>query len=169
MRALLITLLSSLIAAGSLRACGICPGLSGNPLTLTHPRAIEIAIATRAALDRGAIRVASPGAGWNNRESSTGIDIAKSWLSQSDFAKHFPSTPSTIHIVLVDTSHTVVAHQRGGEWLYDPLSTASADRIVATTATSLRALRDGELKIAEAEKLGLLLIEERHEIATRSK
>ena len=41
-------------------ACGVCLSVQGNPLALPHPRAIEVAVATRNALDRGLLRSASP-------------------------------------------------------------------------------------------------------------
>src|SRR5581483_10543007 len=97
-------------------SCGFCPSLQGNPLALPQPKAIEIAVATRAALDKGRIQPASlPSAGgsWNHRAKQSGIAILHSWVERANANQDRRQAGSfSMHIILIDTSESLVIQSR---------------------------------------------------------
>src|SRR5262245_23040518 len=61
---------SALLVAESAYACGICFSLNGDALALPHPQAIELAVATRSAMDRGVLPTVASNTsqGWDQRK-----------------------------------------------------------------------------------------------------
>jgi hypothetical protein len=151
-------------------ACGFCFSLSGNPLALPHPRAIEIAVATRAALDRGLIRQRLPepatGAGWDRRQERSGVPLMKAWVEGGHAAKAFSARePFTLHIVLVDTSEGYAAHLRSGRAEFEPQPGSPADVVVVTTRPALCAILANQINLDDAVAAGVLVVERPRKLA----
>ena len=159
------------LAASPACGCGLCQVLVGNPLSLPHPRAIEVAVATRAALDRGLIRQPSPepaaGAGWDRRRDRSGVPMMQAWVEGGPAAAAFGGGPCTLHLVLVDTSEAVAAHLRSGRAVLEPRPAGPADVVVVTTRPALRALLAGQIKLDEAVAAGIVVVERPGKLARR--
>jgi hypothetical protein len=145
----------------SASACGICFTLGNDGLALPHPKAIEIAVATRVALDKGLIRL-PPGSqsGWNLREKLQGPALMDRW---SEKVKALPTQKRgetvSFHVVLIDSCEAFVVHVRGGTMVCVPGKMERGQTGLATTSITLAALLDGRLEWAQAVKLRLLQVE----------
>src|SRR5262249_48726579 len=145
MRLFSAAILATMCLTGFAAACDVCIALRGDALALPHPRAIEVAVATRAALDKGLLRPApasAPVGGWNRRDDASGAALAKAWAEKLSAAPLRPETFS-LHVVLVDTSEAFVIHVRGGRAVVEP-GGVGAEAAAATTSITLRALVGGE-------------------------
>ncbi len=169
MRTLLAILAGLLLIAAPVWGCGICSSFDGNPLALPHPRAIEIAVATRSAFDLGILREQrldvkkiSP-SGWNRKTSpGSGLDSLKTWLEKKNAGKTLANRePVSLHIVLIDTNETAAIHFRSGAVVLEPQIKGVGDAVVATTSHGLRALLSGEITMEHAIKKALAHIEGR--------
>lgn len=143
--------------------CGLCFSFGGNPLALPHPRTIEIAVATRAAIDKGVLKAPSrtsvTGA-WNARDQQTGLSALKTWSEMaSPPASKAIGESFTLHIVLVDTAQSCTIHARAGHCVLAPRTGGHADASLATTQAAIQAILSGELSWERAMECGLLHIE----------
>ena len=152
--------------------CGICHSIQGNPLALPHPRAIEIAVATRSALDKGALgevaeRPESAGVanGWNRRPKLTGASLLRTWLDTRDSARLVGPETFSLHVVLIDTEETFAVHVRGGSAVLEHRAAGTADAVVATTRPALQAILTGRLGLDQSIESGLLVVEGNQRIA----
>src|SRR5271170_5085869 len=81
-------IVGAFVVCESASACGICFTLGNDGLALPHPKAIEIAVATRAALDKGLLRVPEVSqTGWDRREKRQGLFLMDRW------SENFKATP----------------------------------------------------------------------------
>lgn len=148
------------VLADAAFACGLCLSVQGNPLALPHPRAIEVAVATRTALDSGTLRLASAG-GWDNRRTPSARDYLAEWSANRriDAAANI-----SIHILLIDTSDAAVIVGRGGRLILAPGGDVG-DCVMVTTSVTLRAVLAGELSLRNALQNNLVVIEGKKDLA----
>jgi hypothetical protein len=147
--------------------CGFCIALQGNALALPHPKAIEIAQATRAALDRGVLKenplVASSlwregGQGMTALERVPPPELVKAWAAKIQ-PKPRDSPALNMTFVFIDTEQTCGVVFRGGAVVYDSRPLGTCDTRVVTTRAAFYAIVAGELGVADAERLGVLCVE----------
>jgi hypothetical protein len=146
----------------------------GNPLALPHPKAIEIAVATRRALDSGLIRgksaptidgVVSAG-GWNKRDHVSGSALIKKCLDNIRAAqKRCGGEPFSFHVVLIDTSEAFAVQVRAGGVVLESRHTGPRDSLIATTCVGLQAIIAREITFWQAIHSGLLLVEGNQRLA----
>lgn len=145
-------------------ACDLCFSVSGNPFALPHPRAIEIAVATRSALEKGLLTEReTKNVGWSRTpRRGSGLEPLNAWLAKKNAGKvSSDAGPVSVHIVLIDTSEAVALHFRSGAVLLDSKPSGSGDALIATTSHGLRALLSGELSLDRALTMKLLIVEGR--------
>lgn len=153
------TILSFLALAAPTLACGVCLSIQGNPLALPHPRAIEVAVATRDALDRKTLRAASASdSGWNERDKTSARKVV---LDACE--RRRSSTDATIHFVVVDTSEAVAVVGRSGRFVVPMQNADAADCVVVTSSHAIKALLDGQLRMDDAIARRLIVVEGRAE------
>jgi hypothetical protein len=138
--------------------------MTGNPLALPHPRAIEVAVAARSALDRGLIRDCPPEVsardGWDRRQERSGAHLMKAWMERSEAVKAFGGPePFTLHLVLADTAEACAARIRPGLIEFEPRPARQADVVVVLTRPALQAILQGQIGLDEALRAGLVVIE----------
>jgi hypothetical protein len=161
-----ITAVAFLATPGSADACGYCLSLNGNCLALPHPRAIEIAVATRAALDQGRLKEKP----WVSRAlcqgEGTGLialdrvsppQLVQAWSAKLKVACKDDSF--SVHFLFIDTEHACGLLVRNGAILYDARPTTACDGRVVTTRAAFYALIAGEMDLDEAQRLGLVRVE----------
>ncbi len=156
-----------LLAVSAAPACGPCLRLTGNPLALPHPRAIEIAVATRAAIDKGLLdeKPLAPAAlahgGGNGLVALHKIPtpvLVERWAER--FPPGQPSRqPLSVHFLFIDTEQSCALTLRGGAGLFEARPAGHSDARVVTTRSAFHALLTGRLTPAEARRLGVLHVE----------
>jgi hypothetical protein len=150
---------TALLIATGVDACGVCGCFKGNPLGLPHSRAIEIAVATRAALDAGLLSEASgsgPTTRWNRGEKPSArksIERLVECLRTREDADSL-----TIHVLLVDTEESCLIHVRSGGVAVE-FGGRRADAVLATTVVGLQGLIDGRLSCDEAIQRAIVVID----------
>lgn len=150
-----IALSWTFLGANAALACGVCLSVQGNPLALPHPRALEVAVATRNALDRDLLRPMSAAAsGWSSREKPS----ARTMLLDK-MKRQCSAATASIHFVFVDTSEAVVVVGRGNQWLCPAHNVDAADCVVVTSSHALKALLDGRLRFDDAIGRKLIVVE----------
>jgi hypothetical protein len=158
--------LSAAVTAPAL-ACTTCSRLIGNSLALPHPKAIEIAVATRAAIEKGLLsdrsfipRAMLPegGEGVVALRKVSGPRLVEAWAAQLE-----RSNPEierlAVHFLFIDTEQSCGLMIRGEAIVFDRQPLFHADARVVTTRATFHALVDGALGVYEAQRLGLLLVE----------
>jgi hypothetical protein len=174
MRILIAIGMSFLLLAEQGRGCGVCNRLLGDSLSLPHPKAIEIAVATRAALDKGILReeapeppwLRGPGIGWDHRRKLSGAYLIKTWTEKADAPRAPPrQAPFCLHFVLIDTSETCAVHFRADAMLFEAKKCTRGDAVLATTCAALQAILTGEMPLPDAIEKGLVVIEGRRDLA----
>jgi hypothetical protein len=153
--------------------CEVCFSFQGNPLSLPHPRAIEIAVATRAALDKGLLgeQAASsapssaPSGGWNNREARSAAGVLQDRCEvvhlETAWRGH---APFSLHVVLIDTSETLELHVRGGQATLERQPRGAGDAVIATAYPGLQAIVAGRLAFDDAVRCGLVAVDGREQL-----
>lgn len=159
MRSVLVMMALSL-EAGAALACGVCYSVKGDSFELPHPRAIEVAVATRAALDRGALTVPQLDS-WNSRQKSLGLDPLRSWAE----GRRFGSEGFSLHVVLVDMSESTAIVVRGGRAILHAQFEDAGDCTLVTSSVALRAILSGDLSLDLASRTKLAVIEGKREHA----
>lgn len=170
MRTLAIFLLL-LGATSAAHACAVCVGLVGNPLAIPHPRAVEIALATRRAIEQrllpGQQMVRSNGSIIDLQRVPVG-SLIKDWTARLDVAKS--ESPWSIHVIFVDSGETCGVEFRGGGLLLQPRPSSHSDTRLITTRNTLHAILIDRMDLARAQQLGLLILEgEQREVLVRTK
>jgi hypothetical protein len=153
------------VIAPPLHGCGWCFSFSGNPLALPHPKAIEIAVATRAAIDQGALRdkrwISDDVIGGHGLIALDRVPapmLVKTWAEkQTEDGK--ARRPLSVHFVFIDTGETCGLIARGGAILFEPQASTQSDARVVTTRTVFYGLIKGEIGMGWAERQGLCCIE----------
>jgi hypothetical protein len=165
--AIVLTTAVANVIPGSALACGLCLTIGGNPLALPHPKAIEIAVATRNAIDGGHLtmnpRVPSnlwhgEGTGWSALERIPPPQLVQGWAARlkvpgNDF------DGLGVHILFIDTEHSCGLVIRKEAVLYETKTGNHCDAKAVMTRVAFYALVTGEVKISDAQQLGLLYLE----------
>jgi hypothetical protein len=133
-------------------ACTFCNNLGSNPLGLAHPKAIEVAVATRKAMDSGLLDSGSVA-----QRKKSGPLLVEEWSTRLD--RQGLDRTIAVRFVFIDTEESCGILVRGGRVLFDPQPTFHADSQVVTTRPAFEALLGNQLKVSKAQQLGLLLIE----------
>jgi hypothetical protein len=146
-----------LAIAGGADACGVCGCFKGNPLGLPHPRAIEIAVATRTALEAGLLadRLEGSSAGWNRHEKPS----ARKSIERLVEVLRADGDAFTFHVLLVDTEESYLIHVRSAGVAVEPGGAGRADAVLATTGIGLQGVIDGSLTCDQAIGRTVLVID----------
>jgi hypothetical protein len=144
----------------------VCLAIGGNPLTLPHPKAVEIAVATRRALDQRLIQATNApsrneyaSGGWNKRDHASGLALLKQRTNGSCAAGKPGDVTLSCHVVLIDTSETILLQLRGQVVIVEARPAGPCDTLVATTLPGLQALLTRNMGLQQAIALGLLSID----------
>jgi hypothetical protein len=156
-----------LLASGVAPACGPCLSLTGNPLALPHPRAIEIAVATRAAIDRGLLAekpLAPASLAHGGGNGLVALHKIPAPVLVERWAERLPPRqsgrqPLSVHFLFIDTEQSCALTLRGGAVLFETRSAGHSDARVVTTRPAFHALLTGRLTLAAAQGLGVLHLE----------
>jgi hypothetical protein len=146
-------------------SCGWCVNLTG--FTLGHPRSVEIALATRAAIEKGILRSE---AAWISTKAMlgegnelialkrvSGRRLVDAWTKSRDFAGC--AGPLTVHFLFISSRETCGFEVRKGVVLFQERPTGRSDVRVVTTKETMAAILEGRLSVSEARQLGLLVVE----------
>ena len=148
-------------------ACSFCYSLGGNPLALPHPRAIEVAVATRAAIEKGLLSdrqlirsdtLPAGGHGFVALDKVPAAVLVQAWAAKLGRLE-LGDSPLSVHFLFIDTEQSCGLSVRGGAVLFEGKPSFHSDARVVTTRAAFHALLDGALSLAEARRLGLLLVE----------
>ena len=142
--------------------CDYCTNLN-NVFTVAHPRSIEIALATRKAIDDGKLSndiMVSDGvlAGRRNAELAKypARLIVKQW---ADSLASKNRLPLRIHLLFVDTRETCELILRGSIATYSDDSTGRSDARIVTTRKTIHEIAAGRLTLHEALRLKVAFLE----------
>ncbi len=147
-------------------ACGFCVSLNGNPLVLPHPKAIEIAVSTRAAIEKGQLRenclipqaTLFEGGGMIALHKVPATLLVKAWARKCSSSGKSQANRS-VHFLFIDTEEACGLTVRGGAVMFEARPSTHSDARVVTTRTAFGALLMGTLNPREACQRGLLLLE----------
>jgi hypothetical protein len=148
------------------QGCAVCMSLN-NPLALPHPKAIEIAIATRAAVDKGlllgeqlipAATVLPNGTGFIALKRVPAGQLVKSWMAGLKPGGQ-RSDPLIVHFLFVDTEEACGVEFRSGVAQYQSKLSTHSDTRLVTTKIAFHAILTGKLTAAQAKELGLMCVE----------
>jgi hypothetical protein len=149
-------------------ACGFCASLNGNPLALPHPRAIEVAVATRAAIEKGQLEETclvpqeviylESGGGMIALPQVPGPLLVKAWVRKCR-CPDVRETTVDVHFLFIDTEEACGLSVRGGAVVFEARPSVQSDARVVTTRTTFAAMLLGKLGSAEARRRGLVLVE----------
>lgn len=165
MRAWCVIAMVVMTCAKTALGCGSCVSLSGSELSLPHPRAIEIAVATRAAIEAEQLKPLSRRTAQGRRP--TAREIVQRWIDMRSSRRPASKRPSgTLHVVLIDTSETLEVQFRPvGLVIVSEESKHSADATMVSTLPALKSLLEGKHRLAQLLKTPLVVIEGDSEIA----
>lgn len=147
------------------RACGWCLNLS-NSFTLGHPKSIEIALATRAAIEKGVLQprhlvstklALGEGEGVIALKKIPASALARTWLATLKLRDS--ANPLSVHILLIDTRENCGIEIRRGIVLVQAKPSMHSDVKIAMTKETLLALATKKMELHTAKKLGLLVTE----------
>jgi hypothetical protein len=158
--------LTAVVPAPAL-ACGFCVSLAGNPLALPHPKAIQIAVATRAALDRGRLPEKCQVPQETLFESGRGMIalhkvpaplLVQAWARKCSCPKTGRAGWS-VHFLFIDTEEACALSVRADTVLFEARPSPHSDARVVTTRAAFAAMLLGTLSSPEARRHGLLFLE----------
>jgi hypothetical protein len=141
--------------------------VNGNPLALPHPKAIEIALATRAAIESGQLKqkslvpqetILEGGEGMLALHKVPAPLLVKAWARKCSGLKTGQATWN-VHFLFIDTEEACGLSVRGGAVVFEPKPSMHSDARVVTTRAAFGALLFGALSSAEARKHSLVVLE----------
>jgi hypothetical protein len=166
-RLLISCLAISAAMPASALACGFCVSLNGNPLALPHPKAIEIAVAARAAIEKGDLNeqclipqefVFESGRGLIALHKVPAPLLVKAWARKCNSPPKSQAT-WTVHFLFIDTEEACALSVRGGAIVFEARPNVQSDARVVTTRAAFGALLMGTLRSAEGRQRGLVYLE----------
>jgi hypothetical protein len=147
-------------------ACGFCYSLGGNPLALPHPRAIEIAVATRAAIEKGTLaeRPLVPASLAHGGNGLVALHKIPAPVLVERWAARLPPQEArqkalSVHFLFIDTEQSCALTVRAGAVLFEGRPAPHSDARVVTTRAAFYALLSGRLSLREAVRRGVLCVE----------
>ncbi len=150
---------------GDARGCNRCSMLAPNPFAVCHPRAIELAVATRQCIDRGVIEK-DPVASRKLLEANRLVVLDK--ISAGSLLKHWSTAlkpasrrrgPIAIHLLFTDTNELCELQLRGDLVLFQAKPAMVSESRIVTTRTAFYAIAAGRMSVRNALREGILLIE----------
>lgn len=135
-------------------ACGY-DAIYPNPFEQSWPGSLDVAMATAAAISDRKLDPVSKITG------PDGFSRSYQWLNQLKGSLKDGQLPGNVSILLVDSG--LWSRVRGKESLLLQAHTegpARQDRIMLTSEAGIQALLSGQLSVAQAKQLGLLVIED---------
>lgn len=154
-----------LVAPTMGRACGVCFDLAG--FLSTHPKSIEIALATRAAIEK---RVLLDESAWISTKELLGEGnerialkrvaasrLVEAWTKKIDLAAC--DGPVTVHFLFISTKETCGIEIRNAEALAQTKPSVRCDVRIVTAKETLAAVLSGRITISAARESGLLIVE----------
>src|SRR6516162_6844806 len=148
MRGLAAALLGLLALVDPVHGCDFCLNFQGNPLALPHPKAIEIAAATRAAIDKGVMKenplVANElwqgdGQGMTALKKIPPPELVRAWSARIKLkAKEDPAF--NMNFLFVDTEQACGVTVRSGTALYEAKPFGHCAARVITTRPAFYAM-----------------------------
>lgn len=143
-------------------ACVTC-AVPSDALTPIHPKSLEIALATRAAIDAGdlpptlnELRDKAEGRIPIGMQEVAAPALLKYWLGRLKFKE---DETCVIHFLCVDTQERQGIAIGGGAFSVQETPSEKSDATVVTTRHVLRALSHPQIDIQRAKELGVLLVE----------
>jgi hypothetical protein len=147
------------------RPCGWCVKLTG--FTLSHPRSVEIALATRAAIEKGILHneaalistktMFGEGNGLIALKKVPARRLVEAWTKSPDFADS--GGPVTVHFLFISSRETCEIEIRKGVVLSQAKPSERCDLRVVTTKEAMAAILEGRISVSGARELGLLVVE----------
>jgi hypothetical protein len=148
------------------QGCAVCMNLN-NPLALSHPKAIEIALATRDAVDKGllpgeqlipAATVSPNGTGFIALKKVPAGQLVNRWVTGLKLGNQ-RSEPLIVHFLFVDTEEACGVEFRSGVPQYHSKLSSLSDARLVTTKIAFHAILTGKLTAIQAKELGLVCVE----------
>jgi hypothetical protein len=158
--------LTAVVPAAAM-ACGFCVSLNGNPLALLHPKAIEIAVSTRAAIEKGQLKekylvpqeaLFESGRGVIALHKVPAPVLVKALARKCNGSMNRQETWN-VHFLFIDTEEACGLCVRRGAVVFEARPSTHSDARVVTTRPAFSALLTGTLSLPEARKRGLLFLE----------
>jgi hypothetical protein len=147
------------------RPCGWCVNLTG--FTLSHPRSIEIALATRLAIEKGILHdeaalvstkaMFGEGNGLIALRKVPARRLVEAWTKRHAFANS--ARPVSVHFLFVASREACGIEIRQGVVLFQATPSDRCDVRVITTKEAMGAILAGRISLSKARKLGLLVVE----------
>jgi hypothetical protein len=145
--------------------CGWCVNLTN--FKLSHPRSIEIALATRAAIEKGILRdeselistktVFGDGNGLIALKKVPACQLVDAWTRNQNFADC--AEPVIVHFLFIAGHETCGMEIRAGVVLFQAKSSEQSDVRIITTKEAMLAILEGRISLSKARTLGLLVVE----------
>lgn len=170
-RLVLLTMAMLLATAGTFsraNACGYCATPSiGAAFALPHPKAIEIAVATRKAIEQGILHergatcrsgMPQTSAGWIVLEKVTAYELLKNATDRLR-PQNVRSMHVTLHFVFVDSNERCDLLIRDGLVQLCRGNALCSEVRIVTTKPTMDAVLQGRLSLAAAQMDGLILVE----------
>jgi hypothetical protein len=146
-------------------ACGFCVNLKG--FTLSHPRSIEIAVATRGAIEKGILvndrawisteKVLGEGNSQIALRKVPASRLVEAWAKRHGFADR--GGPVTVHFLFIASREACGIEIRKGVVHLQTKPSQRCDLRVVTTKQAMAAILEGRMSLSEARRWGLLVVE----------
>ncbi len=145
-------------------SCSCCVSLAD--FTLSHPRSLEIALATRAAIEKGLVpdetrwistRVLGEDGELVAIRKLSARRLVEAWMKGRGFTDS--AGPMTVHFLFISSRESCGIELRQGEVLFQAKPSPRCDARVLTTKETLAAMLEGRMSLATARELGLLVVE----------
>jgi hypothetical protein len=147
------------------QACGWCVQLTG--FTVSHPRSVEIALATRAAIEKGLLldetalisarTMFGEGNGLIALKKVCARRLVEAWTERCHFADSAEAV--TVHFLFIASREACGIEIRRGAVLFQATPSERRDMRVITTKETMGALLAGRLSWSRARELGLLVVD----------
>ncbi|MES2708911.1 MAG: hypothetical protein V4726_20115 [Verrucomicrobiota bacterium] len=155
-------LFACLHAVSPASACTVCVLPGGDGLTITDPRILKIAIATRKAVENGIIpdtkiSDARHSKGSNSLAQSPDEILLRFWAVKEPSVAL--SARESVHVLLIDTDRRFSLSGGASGLVVSADTSGTSTRLIITTRRTLLALLNRSLPLKEALECGLLLNE----------
>lgn len=143
-------------------ACGTCV-LPGDVLAPIHPKSIDVALATRAAIEAGILpptpaelRAKHPDRVMAGMQEATAPTLLKQWLERLKLQEE---NAPVVHFLLVDSRERQGVEIGNGTFTLQESPSEESTATVIMTRHALRALAQGQMDANQAFAIGILFID----------